>query len=120
MAVKIPLNKFRSKFYNITPTLSAIYTAPDERASIIIQAQATNTTTTDKTVSMYVSSAGNLYSVVEDLPIPAKDARGLVTGRLVLQGFDGGSILTSDVLLIESSAVGVTLSLGILETVNRD
>jgi len=116
----IPLNKFRSLYYNITPTLSAIYIAPDERAAILVNTQVSNTTTSDVSITMMVSAKGVLYPVVSAFPIPPNDARALVGGRLILQGFDGGSITSSDVLLIRADKTGAVLSLGVLETVNRD
>jgi len=116
----IPLNKFRSLYYNITSTLSAIYTAPDERASILVNTQVANTTTSDITVTLMVSANGVMYPVVSAFPIPPNDARSLVGGRLILQGFDGGSITRPDKLLIKADKTGAVLSLGVLETVNRD
>ena len=117
---KIPLNKFRSLGYNITTTLSAIYTAPDERASILVSAQVANTTSEDISVTCMLSSGRNTFAVVSAFPIPPNDARSLTTGRFVLQGFDGGSIVRPDVFLVSADKAGAVLTLGILETVNRD
>ena len=118
---KIPLNKFRSRYINITTTETPILSAPEERASILVNCQVANTTSSDITVNMSVSANGQRFPVVRNFAIPANDARSLISGRLILQGVDGSSITRPDVLLIQASSnnAGV-LSLGILETVNRD
>lgn len=78
MAVKIPLNRFRSKFVALTanitshgeqgtayapqpngiPGLTLLYTAPDRRASIIVMGQVANTETYDRTITVAVCSSG--------------------------------------------------------------
>lgn len=131
---KIPLNKFKSKFLIATPNpaLSAIYVAESQRATILLNVQATNVTDEDQSISMFVSAGGNvttdrdkyiegnLFPVVKDLPVPPKDARSLVTGRLVLRGSDT-TYEISDKLIIQSSTDNsITISLGLLEAVNKD
>jgi hypothetical protein len=120
--VKIPLNKFRRYNYNITTTLSGIYTVPIERAAIVIQAQVANITNQDTTVSAYVSTVRNgLFPLVYNLEIPANDARSILSGRLVLQGIDGGSIEHPDAFAIQAAANNrLTLTLSVLETKNTD
>ena len=115
----IPLNKFRSLYYNISTTLSAIYIAPIERASIVVNSQVTNTTLSDINVTLMVSAEGSLFPVVCAIPVPPNDAISLVSGRLVLQGIDGIKV-RPDVLLIRADRAGAVLSLGLLETVNRE
>lgn len=115
----IPLNKFRSLYRNITTTLTPTYSAPVERASIIVNSQVANTTSADITVTLMVSAEGSLFPVVSAIPVPPNDAISLVSGRLVLQGEDG--IKTRpDILFISANRTGAVLSLGILETVNRE
>lgn len=125
MAAKVPLNKFRSLYIdNITTGpvggLSAIYAGKTERATIIVQAQASNPTQSEETVTLKVSSNGGIYSLVENYIIPPFDASPLVTGRLVIQGVDGSSIFEPDVLLFKASSPRIVLSLGLLETKNTD
>jgi len=122
MAARVPLNKFRSKYYNITTTLSAVYTAPVERAGILINAHVANPTPNDINVTMCVSGTftSTEFPLVSNFPIPAFDARSLVTGRVVLQGVDGASITSPDVLLVGAQDNGLVLSLGLLETKNTD
>jgi hypothetical protein len=120
MAVKVPLNKFRSVYIkNITGT-TAVYGGQRERATIVIQAQATNPTSQEHTCTLSISSKNTTYSLVEDFVLPPKDAVSLLTGRLVIQGIDGTSIFEPDVLLFSSSSPDIVLSLGILETKNTD
>lgn len=120
MAAKVPLNKFRSSYIKNITSLTPIYVGKPERATIVVQAQATNPTATDQTVSFYVSANNDLYAVVENALIPPYDARSLVLGRLVIQGIDGASITSPDAILFQASSPSVTLSLGLLETKNTD
>ena len=133
---KVPLNKFRSKFVsgnNFVVTngvvniadLKPVYVGKQELATIVILAQATNTTTVDQTVYLAVSSTsvnGGLsgFPVAWGTLLPAFDAKSLLTGRLVIQGIDGGEIKNNDILLYGATDAGVTLSLGLLETKNTD
>jgi hypothetical protein len=127
MAQKIPLNKFKSLFRNdLSTTRVPVYVAQNDRATILLNCQATNITNNNQTISMYVSSwtegnnpVSNVYEIVKDLPVPPKDARSLVTGRLVLRGIDT-TLQKPDVLLLEASSPGVVVSIGILEAVNKD
>jgi hypothetical protein len=121
MAAKVPLNKFRSLYIsNNNNSLSAVYGGKIERATIIIQAQATNPTSSEQTVTLKVSSNGAIYPLIENFIIPPFDAAPLVTGRLVIQGVDGSSIFEPDVLMFSASDPDVVLSLGLLETKNTD
>lgn len=132
---KIPLNKFKSKFVVATTNaaLSSIYDAQRERATILLNVQATNVTNEDQTISMYVSAGGNgtlnfdqlppagsKFAIVENFPIPPRDSRSLVAGRVVLRGEDG-SYENPDRLIIQASNEGsIHVSLGLLEAVNKD
>lgn len=120
MAAKIPLNKFRSIYTEVPLVSTYIYQTPNNRASIIINAQATNTTDKDINVTMWVGRAGRFYPLVYNMPIPSYDARSLITGRVVLQGVDNLDVLNPDSLFIQASLSGINLSLGWLETVNTN
>ena len=101
----IPLQRFKSLFFNISKTenLEPLYVAPRERSSTIILAQCTNTTYEWRTVTLAVSSAedSELYYIVRDFEIPPKDSRTLLTGRLILQGIDGDQILAPESLFFK-------------------
>ena len=122
---KIPLNKFRSSYYNLTTVEEDIYTAKEQRAAVIINMMVSNNTNQDITVNLNVidQKSGNVRVILTDFPIPAYDARSLVTGRMVLEGDDGGTPdipPKQEVIRMWASQLGCTLSLGILETVNKN
>jgi hypothetical protein len=142
--LKIPLNKFRSLFFNLSAGAGSqnVYTVRERRATIVIMAQVANNTDYDRTVtfgvrSNMISENGDIvfgpnavqYNIVKDYWVPAKDARTLISGRLVIQGFDNETILAAESLYVEdttdystlsASTTGLTLTLGLLETVNTD
>jgi len=125
MAIKIPLNRFRSKFVPLTiaASPSGIYSPPERRASIIVIAQVANTTYYDRTITVSVCSNQVQYPIASNFPIPANDARSFVTGRLVLQGVDNDTVFTPDILVAQDTTTtgglsGLVITLGILETVN--
>jgi hypothetical protein len=121
---KIPLNKFRNILINVNATTinDKIYEAPVNRATILINAQVANTTSIEKNISVYISNNNGitLYPLVKDFPIPGYDSRSIISGRTVLQGVDGSTEITiPDRLYVEASEEGLTISLSILETVNK-
>jgi hypothetical protein len=117
---KIPLNKFRSIYLDIPTVQTPVYGTPPSVATIIVNAQATNTTASDQTVNVWIRRGSSVFPVVYNMPIPAYDSRSLVSGRLVLQGIDGDLIINPDAIEVSASAAGVTLSLGWLETINSN
>jgi hypothetical protein len=124
---RIPLNKFRSKWINLLTStgVTHVYEAPENRASILILAQITNNTANDRTVNVGVSSNNDLTSpgtfyLVRNFPIPAYDSRSVISGRVVLQGNDNDTILSSEVLFAQDTTTGLgltglTFNLGILD-----
>ena len=153
MAVKIPLNKFRSKFSTLSAAMdmgdkwTEIYRTPDRRATIIILTQITNTTPCDRTITVAVSTpgllegeTGTINHIVKNFAIPPYDARGVVDGRLVIQGPDNDQVLVPEILIakdttntreltstypnffstIWDAGSGLEISLGLLETINTD
>ena len=127
-------NKFKSQFEVVPNVLTNIYTAQSDRATILLNVQATNITNVTQTITMIVSAGGNVgstenpyiegsnnrYAVVESLPIPPHDARSLVSGRLVLRGRDTTYQIPDKLLIQASNSNSIHLSLGILEAVNKD
>jgi hypothetical protein len=119
---KIPLNKFRNRLVAVPTSRVLVYEAPINRATILINVQASNTTDGEIRVSLYMSNdnGGSYRSLVKDFPIPGQDARSLISGRVVLQGIDGTTeILNADQLYVEASDNGIDLSVSLLETVNK-
>lgn len=105
MATTIPLNRFKSLFYSglKSDNLYPIYTAPTQRSATVILTQCANTTNETRTVTFGVSSITNdtFYHLVKNFEIPPNDARTLLTGRLILQGFDGDTVINPEILYIK-------------------
>lgn len=118
---KIPLNKFRNRLIEVPTSVSApFYDVPPNRATILINAQATNSTNIENYISLYISKGdGPLIPIVKDFPVPGNDARSLIAGRYVLEGVDGTVGQLDDRLYVEASSTGMYLSLSLLETVNK-
>lgn len=105
MASIIPLNRFKSIFYSGVKSdgLYPVYTTPSQRSATVILAQCANTTGETRTVTFGVSSTVNntFYHLVKNFEIPPNDARTLLTGRLILQGIDGNTITSPEILYIK-------------------
>lgn len=101
----IPLNRFKSLFFNGVKSDSfyELYSAPNQRSATVILTQCANTSNATRTVTLGVSSIGtdSFYHLVKNFEIPPNDARTLLTGRLILQGFDGDTILFPETLFIK-------------------
>jgi len=113
----VPLNLFK----NLTLTLSSyqsdseavIYTSPLQRASIILNAQAANKTTTYQTVTLALSSSLNNTSafLLSGFTIPPYDTANLILGKIVL--------IENDRLISWSgNNNSIDLVVSILETIN--
>lgn len=114
MATKIPLNFFRRVSHEVTTTFTPIYTVPLDRAGIIISAYASNLTSEIQTVSVKLSTAGNLnslYTIITAWPILPNDAVNLAINKIVLTENDTFIISAEN-----NNAVNINLS--ILESVN--
>ena len=119
----LPLNLFVRKVYPLTTSLSALYTAPFNRASIFLAAYATNNTTADVTVTVGISGAGGsvggeqtvdirpYYNYAKNIMIAGNDTTNLIPSKLVLEQFDCfiASCNTPD---------AITLNIALLETLN--
>lgn len=115
MAV-IPLNKFVRTSVVLglsSPSLSAVYTVPYDRASIILTAQATNTSPVPHTASMFIVNSLSAKTFVgKDIPIAPNDAVNMVLGKLVATDLDQIYAYTN------SADDSVYFTLSILETIN--
>lgn len=126
---KIPLNFFKRQSIQVpvndnptVQTLSAVYEAPFDRASVIISALATNTSNTNtNTVYAALSTRGtpitkasdNYISFVSNFPIAPNDTVNIVVNKLVLSQFDNLFVWVPS-----SNQDAVNLTLSVLETVN--
>ena len=105
------INIFKNVTANLTTTGSTLYTAPLGYSSIVLMAQFSNTTAGDVQASMFVDKSGVLTSLVTDFDIPANDALGAISGKLVLE--TGHAVFAS-----ASANSSVQFTMSILETEN--
>ena len=115
----IPLNKFVRTSSVLTlssPALSPVYTVPTQRASIILTAQATNTSPNSYTASLFLldSLSANKTFIAKDVGIGPNDAINLVLGKLVT--IDGEKLFA----YTNNNAGEVYFTLSILETINTN
>jgi len=115
----IPLNFFRRKFFTLTPTPSALYTAPFDRAAIILACYATNITNQDVTITIGFSGVGAqfvpalpYYDYAKDVLVAGSDTTNMTPSKFVLNQYD---------CLIASCSQPDTilLNVGLLETINN-
>ena len=114
----IPLNHFIRKAFTLTSSPSAVYVSPFDRAAIILGAYATNTTSSDTTITLSISGVGGTfvdprpqYDYAKNILVAGNDTMNMAPGRIVLEEYDA---------LIAScgNSGSVTLNLAILETIN--
>lgn len=123
---KIPLNFFKRQSLQIPSSIvgsvSSIYEAPFDRASVVISALATNTSnTTTNTIYAGLSTRGTpitqaspqLITFVSNFPIAPNDTVNIVINKLVLGQFDNLFVWGGD-----NNQGVVNLTLSVLETVN--
>jgi hypothetical protein len=114
----IPLNYFVRKTITLSPITTGAYTAPFDRASIILAAYASNYTAGDVTITVGISGKGGTfvdprpyYDHVKSFTIPSFDTINIAPARLLLEQFD--------VLIASCNTVNsCNLNLSILETLN--
>jgi hypothetical protein len=118
MATTVALNHFVRASVLLTTTLTQVYSAPANQASIVLTALATNTTSSPQTITLGVSGNGGTnqatlpyFDIVKNFQIPANDTANLAIGKIVLNNYD--ALYASAQTL---SAINVTLS--VLETLN--
>jgi hypothetical protein len=124
----IPLNQFRTMTAVLTTNTSAtIYTSPVGVTSIVLMAQVSNKSSTTNQISLIHhrnipiqqnaqgknGQPGNTDSLlVDEYPLPGKDAVNLLSGKLVIETLDS-------VKAYAARAGDCTLVLSILETSNQ-
>ena len=79
------VNIFRNIKGDLTTSGSTLYTTPLGYSGIILMAQVSNLTGNTIATSMSVISGATQTSLVTNFEIPAQDAAGTLTGKLVLQ-----------------------------------
>lgn len=122
MALSIPLNRFRRVSRTLTTTPTIIYTAPFDRASILLVTLATNKTSVNQNVTLtlsatkpqdYAQYTQPSIQLVEQTVVGAKDSANLTIGKVVM--IDGDNLIAS---ASNNNAIDMTVS--ILEAVNTD
>jgi len=114
----IPLNYFKRQVFTVTTSPSILYTAPFDRAAILLAAYATNTTSNDVTITLGVSGVGSppfidplpYYDYAKDVLISGQDTTSMFPNKFVLNQYDA--------LIGSCSNPGVVLNVALLETVN--
>lgn len=114
----IPLNYFRRKSFTLTPTPSAVYIAPFDRASIILAMYATNLTNDDTTITIGFSGVGAqfvptvpYFDYAKGILVAGNDTTSLAPSKIVMNQYDA---------LIASctSPNTIVMNISILETIN--
>lgn len=106
------LNIFKTVTTDLTTAGAEIYTAPLGYSAIILMAQVSNNTAGTVDVSAAVLNLDSSEtSLVDGFSIPANDAAGLLSGKLVLE--EGYGFTAS-----ASANSALTLVLSILESKN--
>lgn len=109
------VNVFKNITATLTTTGDVIYTTPLGYSGIVLMAQLSNITSGTVNSSMFVrKTAGNVTtntSLVTNFAIPAQDAAGALSGKLVLQPQQ--SLFAS-----ASANSAIQLTLSILESQN--
>jgi hypothetical protein len=103
------LNVFRTVPYDLSTSLTTVYTAPTGYAAVVLLAQVSNIGASTITVDAYHVRSATTTSIIKGASIPTNDALNLLTGRLILQSGDSIELLVS----ANSSA---QLLLSVLET----
>jgi hypothetical protein len=105
------LNIFKNVTANLTTSGSTVYTTPSGYSGIVLMAQLSNITGNTVDASMFVNKSGNLTSLVSDFSIPANDAAGVLSGKLVLE--PGQAVFAS-----AAANASIQLTMSILEAQN--
>lgn len=114
----IPLNYFKRLSFTLTPTPTAVYVAPFDRAAIVLAMYATNLTNDDTTITIGFSGVGAqfvptvpYYDYAKGILISGNDTTSLAPSKLVMNQYDA---------LIASctSSNAVILNVSVLETIN--
>lgn len=113
----IPLNFFRRVSLTLSTSGTPLYTAPFDRAAIILTALASNITGSTQTVTLgisgnnYTETGNEYFDVVRDFEIPAYDTANLAIGKIILGQYD-------QLIASSGSLSSITLTLSVLEAVN--
>lgn len=114
----IPLNYFKRQVFTLTTTPRILYTAPFDRAAIILACYATNLTENDTTITIGVSGVGAqfvpaipYYDYAKGILVSGSDTTNMFPSKFVLNQYDAliASCTSPNTLL---------LNVAVLETIN--
>jgi hypothetical protein len=112
MATQLPLNTFKTRALELTTTEQTIYTTPADLTTIVLGAQASNTTENPVKITVTFRKNDEDFIMLKDFTIPPNDAAEVTTGKLVIeQGASVRAVVTAN--------NSVNLILSILETSNE-
>lgn len=94
MAERVPLNRYKRVTTPLTRELSAVYTVPNNRAGIIINALINNNSNENRTVSVTLTSGLSGQVILNNLPLERKDVINIFPNKLILTEFDTLAIST--------------------------
>ena len=84
-------NTFKNAKQICTISLTDVYTVPSNTTSVVLLVQAANVTNRADVLTLVWTDASNANAVTRlafQIPIPANQATGLLTGKLVLEAGD--------------------------------
>lgn len=79
------INFFKNVTADLVTSSNTIYTAPPGFTAIVLMAQISNITTNPYAANVGVVANSTETSLVTNFEIPANDAAGILTGKLVLE-----------------------------------
>lgn len=106
------LNTFKTIRHTLTTSSVGIYTAPVNVATVVLNFQATNTSSGISSISAFHNRGGADISIVNNFAIPSKDTGILVEKKLVLE--------TDDVVKVQGTGSSeIEILLSVLETAKQ-
>ena len=103
------LNIFKTVTANLTTVTTSVYSTPLGYATVVLMAQVANTGNSTIQIAAELFRSGNTTALVQGISVPASDAIGLLTGRLIMNFGDSLDVYSSD-------NTSGQLTLSILET----
>lgn len=88
MAERVPLNRYKRVTTPLTRELSAVYTVPNNRAGIIINALVNNNSNENRTITVALTNSLNNQVILNSLPLEKKDVINVFPNKLILTEFD--------------------------------
>lgn len=106
-----PINTFKTVTATLTTADQTIYTAPSNADTIVLMAQVANITGDSVNITAnHYDGTSVTTELVKDFTVPANDAVGILTGKLVIESSQSFTASAS-----ANSSLKLTLS--ILETI---